>query len=160
VSKKALSCNAKSIQDFLTAAGVEARVTELPSSTHTAKQAAAAIGCSIGQIAKSLVFRTAPEMEPVLVVASGANRVSEERIRAVIGQGVEMADPAFVLRATGFAVGGVPPFGHASAITTILDRDLMQWDFLWASAGTPHAMVRLRPDELKGLTGGGVHAIT
>jgi prolyl-tRNA editing enzyme YbaK/EbsC (Cys-tRNA(Pro) deacylase) len=160
VSKKALSRNAKSIQEFLTAAGVDARVMELPSSTHTAKQAAAAIGCSIGQIAKSLVFRTVPGMEPVLVVAGGANRVNEDKIRAVIGQAVEMADPAFVRRATGFAVGGVPPFGHASAITTILDRDLMQWDVLWASAGTPHAMVRLRPGELQRLTGGGVHAIT
>lgn len=158
--KKALSRDAKSIQDFLAAAGVEARVRELPSSTHTAAQAAAAIGCSIGQIAKSLVFRTAPGMEPVLVVASGANRVNEERIRVVIGQAVEMADPAFVRRATGFAVGGVPPFGHPAPITTILDRDLMEWDFLWASAGTPHAMVRLRPDELKRLTGGGVQVIT
>jgi prolyl-tRNA editing enzyme YbaK/EbsC (Cys-tRNA(Pro) deacylase) len=158
--KKALSRNAKSIQDFLTAAGVEARVMELPSSTHTAAQAAAAIGCSIGQIAKSLVFRTAPGMEPVLVVASGANRVNEKKIRTILGQAVEMADAAFVLQATGFAVGGVPPFGHPASITTILDRDLMEWDFLWASAGTPHAMVRLRPDELKRLTGGGVHAVT
>jgi prolyl-tRNA editing enzyme YbaK/EbsC (Cys-tRNA(Pro) deacylase) len=157
--KKALSRNAKSIQDFLTAAGVEARVMELPSSTRTAAQAAAAIGCSIGQIAKSLVFRTSPGMDPVLVVASGANRVNEERIWVIIGQAVEMADPDFVRRATGFAVGGVPPFGHPAPITTILDRDLMEWDFLWASAGTPHAMVRLRPDELKRLTGGGVHAV-
>jgi prolyl-tRNA editing enzyme YbaK/EbsC (Cys-tRNA(Pro) deacylase) len=158
--KKALSRKAKSIQDFLKAAGVDARVMELPSSTHTAAQAAAAIRCSIGQIVKSLVFRTVPGMEPILVVASGANRVNEERIRVVIGRAVEMADPAFARRATGFAVGGVPPFGHPAPITTILDSDLMEWDFLWASAGTPHAMVRLRPDELKRLTGGGVHAIT
>jgi prolyl-tRNA editing enzyme YbaK/EbsC (Cys-tRNA(Pro) deacylase) len=154
-----LSGSARKVQDALTAAGVEAEVVELPASTRTSAEAAAAVGCSIGQIAKSVVFRTGDGETPVLVVASGANRVNEAKLQDVIGRSVQKADAEFVRKATGFSIGGVPPFGHEQPVTVVLDQDLMQWEYVWAAAGTPNAVVRLRPADLQRLAGGGVHSI-
>lgn len=133
-------------------------VLEFTESTRTAADAAAAVGCTVAQIAKSLVFRAA-DGSPVLVVASGANRVSEARVGDVIGQAIGRADPAFVREVTGFAIGGIPPVGHAQSLTTVLDEDLAALPEIWAAAGTPNAVFRLTFADLQRLTQGKVAAI-
>ncbi len=132
--------------------GARFRVLEFDQSTHTSAEAAAAIGCEVARIAKSLIFRAA-EDGPVLVVASGTNRVDERKLAARIGQKISRADPAFVLRHTGFAVGGVPPVGHQTAPVTVLDQDLRQYETIWAAAGSANAVFELTPDDLAALTG-------
>ncbi len=154
-----LGPSALAVQEALAAAGLELRVVELPASTRTAKEAAAAIGCSVAQIAKSIVFRARDSGTPVLVIASGVNRIDEAAISALIGEQISMAGPEFVRAATGFAIGGVPPCGHAGPITTFVDRDLLALDEIWAAAGTPHAVFRLTPAELVELTGGAVVSV-
>jgi prolyl-tRNA editing enzyme YbaK/EbsC (Cys-tRNA(Pro) deacylase) len=121
---------------------------EFPAGTRTAADAAAAIGCEVGAICKSLVFRVGDE--PLLVIASGANRVDEERFGAV------KADAAFVREQTGFAIGGVPPFGHVRAIETVVDEDLLAYETVWAAAGTPSSVFPLAPADLVARTGGRV----
>jgi prolyl-tRNA editing enzyme YbaK/EbsC (Cys-tRNA(Pro) deacylase) len=130
------------------------RVLEFDAGTRTAAEAAAAIGCAVAQIAKSILFR-AESGRPVLVVASGTNRVDERKVAALVGERIGRADAEFVRAATGFAIGGVPPVGHATAPVVLLDRDLLRFAEIWAAAGTPNAVFRLTPDELAGLTGAG-----
>ncbi len=154
-----LSPSAKKIQDALTALGINGEVLELPASTRTSAEAAAAIGCSIRQIAKSIIFRSVATGRPVMVIASGPNRVNEEKIRGIIGEGIEKADAEFVRKATGFAIGGIPPIGHAEPITTIIDEDLTKLDEIWAAAGTPNAVFKLNPSLLVQMTGGSVKPI-
>ncbi len=151
---EALSPGAQKFQDALTALGETGEVVELPASTRTSAEAASAIGCSIGQIAKSIIFRTISTGRPVMVIASGINRVNEEKIQSLIGEAVKKADPDFVRQATGFAVGGVPPVGHTEPILTIIDEDLTKLDEIWAAAGSPHAVFRLTPASLIKMTGG------
>lgn len=134
-------------------------MVELPASTRTAREAAAAIGCEVAQIAKSIVMRGLESDTPYLVVASGVNRIDEKAVESEVGEAVAMATAEFVRRATGYAIGGVPPVGHRQAITTLLDRDLLALDTLWAAAGTPHAVFRLTPAELRRLAGDRVVAI-
>lgn len=148
------------MQEALAAAGVECRVVELPASTRTAKEAAQAIGCTVAQIAKSIVFRGADSGEPYLVIASGVNRIDEAMLAAEVGEAVAMASPDFVRQATGYAIGGVPPVGHPRALTTLIDRDLLALDELWAAAGTPNAVFRLRPDDLRAMAGDRVVDVT
>ncbi len=126
-------------------------VLEFAQSTHTAADAAAAIGCAVAQIAKSLVFRAA-DGSPVLVVASGSNRVDERKVAALLGQKIARADADFVLRHTGFAVGGVPPVGHVTPPLTVLDQDLTGHDKIWAAAGSANAVFALSPADLARLT--------
>ncbi len=154
-----LSRSAKRIQDALNALGAKLEVVELPASTRTSAEAAAAIGCSIRQIAKSIIFRSVVTGRPVMVIASGPNRVNESKIRGIIGEGIEKADAEFVRKATGFAIGGIPPIGHAEPITTIIDEDLTRLDEIWAAAGTPNAVFKLNPALLVQLTGGSVNPI-
>jgi len=137
-----------------TVLGPSFQVVEFEAGTRTAADAAAAIGCTVGQIAKSLVFRTLESNRPVLVVTSGTNRVSEAKVAQVLGEAIGRADAAFVRERTGFAIGGVPPVGHAEAITTIVDRDLRTFGEIWAAAGTPNAVFCLTFDDLVRLTGG------
>jgi prolyl-tRNA editing enzyme YbaK/EbsC (Cys-tRNA(Pro) deacylase) len=125
---------------------------EFPQGTRTAADAAAAIGCEVGAICKSLVFRVGEE--PLLVIASGANRVDEGRF------GAEKADAAFVRDQTGFAIGGVPPFGHVRAIETIVDEDLLAYATVWAAAGTPSSVFPIAPAELVARTGGRVARVS
>lgn len=148
-----LSNSAARVQAVLTAAGFTFEVTELPDSTRTAKEAATSIGCSVAQIAKSLVFKN-DAGDPVLVVASGVNRVDTSKIAAATGTVLHKADAAFVKARVGFAIGGIPPVGHTEALPTYLDRDLQQHDVIWAAAGTPFAVFRLTPAELQVLTDG------
>lgn len=147
-----LSPSAQRVQAALDAAGFSLVVRELPASTRTAAEAAAAIGCEVAQIAKSLVFRGAASNEPVLVVASGVNRVNEARVGALLGEKIAKADAAYVREATGFAIGGIPPVGHVRPLRTIMDEDLFNYPVIWAAAGTPHAVFELTPEALKTLT--------
>ena len=128
------------------------RVLEFEQSTHSSAEAAAAIGCDVAQIAKSMLFRAA-DGRPVLVVASGANRVDEKKVATLLGQKISRAEAGFVLDRTGFAVGGVPPVGHATAPVAFLDRDLRSYETIWAAAGSPNAVFALTPADLLRLTG-------
>jgi prolyl-tRNA editing enzyme YbaK/EbsC (Cys-tRNA(Pro) deacylase) len=149
----ALSRSARRVQSALDAHGVALKVVELPASTRTALDAAQAVGCEVGQIVKSLVFRSVDGDDPLLVLTSGANRVSLAKLAGAMGARYEMADAEFVRRWTGFAIGGVPPVGHAHPIRTVLDRDLLRYDQIWAAAGTPRALFRLTPEQLLSITG-------
>lgn len=147
-----LSSSATRVQAALDAAGITARVVELPQSTRTAAEAAQAVGCEVGQIAKSLVFRA--DGDAVLVITSGTNRVNEKRL------GLERASAEFVREKTGYAIGGIPPVGHATPLRTFIDEDLMRFERIWAAAGTPNAVFELSPGELAPLTGGAVIRVT
>ena len=155
-----LSANAQKIQDALAALGMTLQVVELPASTRTAVEAAQAVHCQVGQIVKSLVFRAAHSERPVLVVASGANRVNEALIGQVLGEPIGKADADYVRLRTGFAIGGVPPLAHAEPLTIFIDQDLFQYAEIWAAAGTPHAVFCLTPAQLVAMTGGKVIQIT
>ena len=138
------------------ALGERFTVLEFDAGTRTAADAATAVGCTVAEIAKSLVFRARETGRPVLVVASGVNRVDEKKVAALLGEKIARADADFVREQTGFAIGGVPPVGHAVAPATLIDEDLLQFETIWAAAGTPNAVFKLRPGELVELTGGRV----
>ncbi len=151
-----LSRAAARVQEALDVAGLEARVVELPDSTRTAAEAARAVGCEVGQIAKSLVFRGATSGGAVLVIASGTNRVDEGKVAAALGENIGKADAAFVREQTGYAIGGIPPVGHLSPLRTLIDEDLLRFDRIWAAAGTPNAVFELDPRDLPRITNGQV----
>lgn len=151
-----LSASAQKVQAALAARGFTLQVVELLQSTRTSAEAAAAVGCSVGQIVKSIVFRAAKSDQPVLVLTSGANRVSESAVAALVGEPLAKADADYIRARTGFVIGGVPPVGHAEPIITLVDEDLLQYTDLWAAAGTPNAVFRLTPEELVRLTEGKV----
>lgn len=149
-----LSQAARRVEEALRARGFAVEVQELSQSTRTAQEAAEAVGVSVGQIVKSLVFVAGEE--PVLVCASGANRVSLEKLMERLGRAVRKASAEEVREATGFAIGGVPPLGHARRLRTLIDQDLLQYDEIWAAAGTPHAVFRTTPAQLLEMTQGEV----
>jgi prolyl-tRNA editing enzyme YbaK/EbsC (Cys-tRNA(Pro) deacylase) len=154
-----LSSSAQRVQAALAAHGLGQTVVELPQSTRTAAEAAAAVGCTVGQIAKSLIFRARDSSRPVLVIASGANRVDERAVAARLGEPLAKADADFVRARTGFAIGGVPPIGHSEPPVIFIDEDLLAYETIWAAAGTPNAVFTLTPADLLALTGGTVAAI-
>jgi len=149
-----LSQSALKVQKALNAIGLQLEVIELPASTRTSQEAAQAIGCQVGQIAKSIIFQALASHRPVMVIASGPNRVNEKVIEVLIGEAIGKADADFVRQRTGFVIGGVPPVGHIEHIETFIDQDLLQYSEIWAAAGTPHAVFRLTPDDLQRITGG------
>ena len=151
--------SAQRVQNKLLALGYTNQVVELPDSTRTAQEAADAIGCEVAQIAKSIVFRLRSSGAPLLVVASGVNRVNEKRISSQLNDTLEKADADFVRERTGFVIGGVPPLGHIDTIETIIDEDLFQFKTIWAAAGHPKAVFELTPDELVEMTHGKVMCI-
>jgi prolyl-tRNA editing enzyme YbaK/EbsC (Cys-tRNA(Pro) deacylase) len=151
--------SARRVQEALAAAGFGFEVREFPASTRTSAEAAAAIGCDVAQIAKSLIFRARDTSRPVLVIASGANRVDEKAVGRLLGEKLARADADFVRAATGFAIGGVPPVGHREAPVVFIDADLMDLPEIWAAAGTPNAVFRLTPADLVTLTAGHVAAL-
>ena len=151
-----LSPSALRVQQALQAQGFDLQVLELPDSTRTAMDAAQAVGCQVGQIVKSLIFKAKRTGRPVLVVASGANRVNERIIEELIAEPLGKADADFVRQHTGFAIGGVPPVGHLETLLTFIDQDLLQYSEIWAAAGTPNAVFRLSPADLARMTGGEV----
>jgi prolyl-tRNA editing enzyme YbaK/EbsC (Cys-tRNA(Pro) deacylase) len=156
---KELSTSAQKVQETLKALGFTCQVVELPNSTRTAVEAAQAVGCQVEQIVKSLIFKGKQTGKPVLVVASGPNRVNEKRLGELAGEAIEKANADFVRQRTGFVVGGVPPVGHVEPLQTFIDEDLLQYDEIWAAAGTPHAVFSLTPADLKVMTGGQVVSI-
>lgn len=153
---EALSKSAASVQAVLEKKGIKSKVIEMPASTRTAQEAADAIGCEVAQIVKSLVFRVEGTEEPLLILASGVNRVNEKQIKRYLGEKIEKADADFTRRVTGFAIGGIPPIGHLQAIRTLIDQDLLQHEVCWAAAGTPHAVFSLKSSDLVVLTDGEV----
>ncbi len=148
----ALSPTAQKVQDLLTARGFDLRVIEFAESTRTSQEAADRAGCSLGQITKSLVFRGKQTHKAILVLTSGANRVNESRLAEYAGEPIARADADFVRTVTGFAIGGVPPVGHAQKLETYMDEDLLQYETIWAAAGTPNAIFELTPDDLRKMT--------
>lgn len=155
----ALKESAQRVQAALDASGIPLSVKQFPASTKTSAEAATAVGCEIAQIAKSMIFRAAASDRSVLVVASGANRVDEKKVAALLGEKIERATADFVRAKTGFAIGGVPPVGHVEPPVVLIDEDLLALPVLWAAAGTPNAVFRLTPAELRQLTGGQVATV-
>jgi prolyl-tRNA editing enzyme YbaK/EbsC (Cys-tRNA(Pro) deacylase) len=147
------------VQDALHAQGLELKVVELSASTRTADEAAQTIGCEVAQIVKSLVFRTRQTGKPILVLASGVNRVNEKTIATHVGEKIAKADAEFARAETGFAIGGIPPVGHQRPIDTFIDEDLLAHAELWAAAGTPNAVFCLSSAVIEQLTGGRVVTI-
>lgn len=148
-----LPSSAQRVQDKLVALGSTARVREMPASTRTAADAAAACGCEQGAIVKSMIFRGADSGQGILVLTSGTNRVHEKRVGRQIGEKLERADADFVRAATGYAIGGVPPLGHATGMRVVMDQALHAYPEIWAAAGTPRAVFPTTPGELARLTG-------
>lgn len=151
-----LSSTSRRIQDLLTSLGFNCQVIELPDTTRTAVEAANSVGCRVAQITKSLVFKGKRTGEPILIIASGSNRVNEKRIAEYIGEPIEKADAEFVRVTTGFAIGGVPPLGHVQEIRTFIDEDLLQHEKIWAAGGTPNSVFQLDAKDLQKMTGGQV----
>jgi Cys-tRNA(Pro) deacylase len=151
-----LSPSAQKVQDGLRALGFDLTVIEHAESTRTAQEAAERVGVTLGQIVKSLIFKGKTSGKPILVLTSGANRVNEKRIKEYAGEKIERADADFVRAVTGYAIGGVPPIAHLQPMETYLDVDLMQYDIIWAAAGTPKAVFELTPDDLEKMTKGKV----
>lgn len=154
--KPATAASALKVQAAL---GEGFEVVEFETSTRTAADAAAAIGCTVGQIAKSLIFRALESGRPVLAIASGSVRVDEVRLAELLGEAIGRADAAFVREQTGFAIGGVPPVGHRNAPVIVIDDTLLGFETIWAAGGTPNSVFPLSPDELLRLTGGTVATI-
>lgn len=149
-----LSDSANRVQTFLLEKGFSFEVKELPGSTRTAQEAADSIGCEVAQIAKSLVFREKETNLPILVIASGSNRVDLAKIENETGFKLGKADGNYVKERVGYAIGGIPPVGHNEPLETILDTDLKEYEVIWAAAGTPFAVFQLKPNDLEPLTNG------
>ena len=139
------------VRNALNAAGLECTIVETPDSARTAVEAAAAVGASVGQIVKSLVFLC--DDKPVLALVAGDNRLDERLLGALAGGRVGRADAARVREYTGFAIGGVAPLGSLEPLPVFCDADLLQHDYVWASAGAPHAVFRVEPHALVAAAG-------
>ena len=146
--------SARKIQQAIEQQGFDFQVIELPESTRSAQEAANAIGCDLGQIVKSLVFKEKNTEIGVIVLASVVNQVDAAKLMAYGSGELDMATASFVKQHTGFTIGGVPPFGHTSDMQTYIDQDLLQYDFVWAAAGTPHTVFQLDPAILVAVTQG------
>ncbi len=151
-----MSPNVCRVQEALDGLGLKQRVREMDQTTRSAEDAARAVGCEVGQIAKSLVFKGSASQQAILVITSGANRVNEAGLARLIGEPVLKADADFVRAKSGFAIGGVPPVGHPRPLAVFIDEDLLQYPCIWAAAGSPQAVFHLTPEELKRITGGRV----
>lgn len=149
-----LKASAQKVQDALVAHGFRNEVIELEISARTSQEAADAVGCNVAQIAKSLIFATEQTGRGVLVITSGANRVDTGAVAVVVGEKLVRATPDFVREQTGYAIGGIPPLGHAHELLAYVDADLLHYPFIWAAAGHPNALFKLTPDELVAMTGG------
>jgi len=148
-----LQPSARRVQEAARALGLDIAVREMPGSTRTAQEAAAACGVSAGQIVKSLVFTGATSRKPYLLLVSGTNRVNEKGVARHLGEKLKRPDAEAVRALTGFAIGGIPPFGHTTPLTTYIDADLLQYDVVWAAAGTPKAVFRVEPAKLRDAAG-------
>ena len=147
-----LPAAAQRVQDAADALALGVTVRVLDEVTRTAEEAAAACGCTVGQIVKSLIFRGKDTGHPILLLVSGVNRVNEKAMATRLGEAIVRPDAAFVRQATGFAIGGIPPFGHVSRLVPRLDADLLQYETVWAAAGTPNAIFAVSPARLRDAT--------
>ncbi len=154
-----LSPSVQKVQDALKALGFSNEVMELQSTTRTSAEAAQTVGCQVGQIAKSIIFRRKQTDRPILVMTSGSNRVNEKRIEELIFERLGKADADYVRKYTGFAIGGVPPVGYLEKLDIFIDEDLLQYEEIWAAAGSPNAVFKLTPSDLIKMTGGRVVSI-
>ncbi len=154
-----LKSSAKKVQAALKAHNLSCEVVQMKDTTRSAADAARAVGCKVGQIVKSLIFEGENSHQPILVTTSGANRVNEQAIANNVSEPVKMATPDYVRQMTGFAIGGVPPVGHDRPLKIFIDEDLLQYDEIWAAAGTPHAVFKLTPGDLKTITAGTVISV-
>ena len=154
-----LSPSVQKVQDALKALGFSNQVLELQTTTRTSADAAQAVGCRVEQIAKSIIFQGKQTHKPVLVIASGPNRVNEKRIEEFISESLGKANADFVRKHTGFVIGGVPPIGHLEKLEIFIDEDLLKYEEIWAAAGSPHAVFKLTPSALVQMTGGRVISI-
>jgi Cys-tRNA(Pro) deacylase len=149
-----LSASARKVQEVLERLGVRGKVTDMRKTTRSAQDAARAVGCDVGQIAKSLVFKGETSQRAVLVITSGSNRVDEKALAEVLSEPIQKADADFVRQKTGYAIGGVPPVGHREPLSVFIDEDLFQYAEIWAAAGSPQSVFRLTPQELQRITNG------
>lgn len=154
-----LSPSPQKVQEALKALGFTNQVLELQSTTRTSAEAAQAIGCRVEQIAKSIVFRGKQTDKPILVIASGPNRVNEKRIEEFISEPLGKADADYVRKHAGFVIGGVPPIGHQEKLEIFIDEDLLKYEEIWAAAGSANAVFNLTPSDLIKMTGGRVISI-
>lgn len=144
-----LPAKAETVEKAARAAGLEIRIIEVPGTARTAQDAAAAVGCEVAQIVKSLVFRGAQSGQPYLLLVSGRNRVDEAAVARDLGESLERPNADFVRDVTGFAIGGIPPLGHAQPMAIYMDRDLLSYDVVWAAAGTPRCVFSVAPESLR-----------
>jgi prolyl-tRNA editing enzyme YbaK/EbsC (Cys-tRNA(Pro) deacylase) len=152
--------SARRVQDAAVALALDIAVREMAQPTRTAEEAAAACGVTVGQIVKSLVFLGADSGRPYLLLVSGKNRVNEKGVAAHLGEALARPDAQKVRDLTGYAIGGIPPFGHATRLATYIDPDLLQYDVVWAAAGTPRAVFRVDPKRLQAATGATAITVT
>jgi prolyl-tRNA editing enzyme YbaK/EbsC (Cys-tRNA(Pro) deacylase) len=144
--------SSRRVHDALVALGLPGDILRLADSTRTAPEAAAAVGCELGAIVKSLVMRGVNTGEPLLALVSGANRADEALLAAAVGEPIERPDATYVRETTGYSIGGIPPLAHPAPLRTILDEDLLQFDTVWAAAGNPHAVFPIAPSALADAT--------
>ena len=150
----ALSKKSKIVQDYLSKFGLKLEVVEFSESTKTAQEAANAIGCEIGQIVKSLVFKS--QNKAVLFLVSGKNKLDVNKVSRNLRIEIKKADASFVKEATGFSIGGIPPVAHQTKLDTYIDQDLLEYKDVWAAAGMPFSVFRLEIRMLQPLTNGKV----
>lgn len=148
--------SAQRVQDFLHKLGLKSKVVEFQELTRTSEEAARTIGCEVGQIAKTLIFKGKISSKPICVIASGKNKVDEKKIKAWVGEEIERPDADFVLKHTSFSIGGIPPVGFSFERPPFIDEDLLSYKELWAAAGTPYAVFCITPQELVAITEGKV----
>ncbi len=147
-SDESLPRGARRVRAALVELGLPAEIVRLADSTRTAPEAAAAVGCELGAIVKSLVMRGARSGEPVLALVSGANRADEAAIESLVGEPIARPDAAYVREVTGYSIGGIPPVAHPRGIPTVMDEDLLRFEVVWAAAGHPHAVFGIAPGAL------------
>ncbi|MFC1727031.1 YbaK/EbsC family protein [Patescibacteria group bacterium] len=152
--KDSLDPISQKVQDALNRLNIESRIIKLKKPARTALEAAEALNCQLGQIAKSLVFRGKETQKPFLLIVSGVNHVSEPGMNHRLGEAIEIANPNYVQEKTGFAIGGVPPLGHIQPIITFLDQDLFRHQEIWAAGGTPQTVFKITPKQLEQFTQG------
>jgi prolyl-tRNA editing enzyme YbaK/EbsC (Cys-tRNA(Pro) deacylase) len=148
-----LSPTAQRVQSVLTSLGSNAVIHEHPEACRTSAEAAVVLGCTVAQIAKSVIFKGTSSGQSILVIASGANRIDTKKVALIAGEEPGKADADFVREHTGFAIGGVSPIAHAKPGKVFFDQDLLQFDAVFPAGGTPQAMFRIEPNELRRISG-------
>jgi prolyl-tRNA editing enzyme YbaK/EbsC (Cys-tRNA(Pro) deacylase) len=159
MGKDLLRPSAQLVQDILHRYRADIEVVEFKELTRTAQEAANAIGCEVGQIAKTLIFQGKRTAKPIAIIASGKNRVDEKKIEAYVDEEIVKPEASYVLHHTGFAIGGIPPIGYSLDIKPLIDEDLMIYPEIWAAAGTPHTVFKITPQDLFHITQGRIATI-